>query len=151
MPDVNFYWVGDGQYRKKITERLEKFNNFKWLGRLEYPTDVRKFLETIDIYALITGMDLAPLTLKEAQLMGKPVIATDVGGDKEMMKDGETGYLVREGNSEDVIYRIKEFLENKEAAKAMGEKGIEFVKDEFNWEHVTKNFLKIIKPYLDTK
>ncbi len=151
MPDVNFYWVGDGQYRKKITERLEKFNNFKWLGRLEYPTDVRKFLETIDIYALITGMDLAPLTLKEAQLMGKPVIATDVGGDKEMMKDGETGYLVREGNSEDVIDRIKEFLENKEAAKAMGEKGIEFVKDEFNWEHVTKNFLKIIKPYLDTK
>ncbi|MDC0186955.1 glycosyltransferase family 4 protein [Candidatus Nitrosopelagicus sp.] len=151
MPDVNFYWVGDGQYRKKITERLEKFDNFKWLGRLEYPTDVRKFLETIDIYALITGMDLAPLTLKEAQLMGKPVIATDVGGDKEMMKNGETGYLVREGNSEDVINRIKEFLENKEAAKAMGEKGVEFVKDEFNWEHVTKNFLKIIKPYLDTK
>ena len=42
------------------------------------------------------------------------------------------------------LIRIKEFLENKEAAKAMGEKGVEFVKDEFNWEHVTKNFLKII-------
>ena len=33
----------------------------------------------------------------------------------------------------------------------MGIKGAEFVKEEFNWEHVTKNFLKIIKPYLDTK
>ena len=103
LPDVNFYWVGDGQYRKKITNRLEKFNNFEWLGRLEYPNDVRKFLETIDVYALITGMDLAPLTLKEAQLMEKPVIATDVGGDKEMMRDGQTGYLVREGNAEDII------------------------------------------------
>ena len=151
MPDVNFYWVGDGQYREKITERLKKFDNFKWLGRLDYPEDVRKFLSTIDVYALITGMDLAPLTLKEAQLRGKPVIATDVGGDKEMMKDGETGYLVREGNAEDIINRIKEFLENKEITKVMGEKGIEFVKEEFNWEHVTKNFLKIIKPYLDTK
>ena len=151
LPDVNFYWVGDGQYRKKITNRLEKFNNFEWLGRLEYPNDVRKFLETIDVYALITGMDLAPLTLKEAQLMEKPVIATDVGGDKEMMRDGQTGYLVREGNAEDIIDRIKEFLENKEVARNMGMKGAEFVKEEFNWEHVTKNFLKIIKPHLNTK
>ena len=151
LPDVNFYWVGDGQYRKKITNRLEKFNNFEWLGRLEYPNDVRKFLETIDVYALITGMDLAPLTLKEAQLMEKPVIATDVGGDKEMMRDGQTGYLVREGNAEDIIERIKEFLENKEVARNMGMKGAEFVKEEFNWEHVTKNFLKIIKPHLNTK
>ena len=62
MPNVKFYWVGDGLYRKKITDRLEKFENFKWLGRLEYPDKIRKFLETIDVYALITGMDLAPLT-----------------------------------------------------------------------------------------
>ena len=103
MPDVHFYWAGDGQYRKEIVDRLEKFENFKWLGRLEYPEKIREFLETIDVYALITGMDLAPLTLKEAQLMEKPVIATDVGGDKEMMKDKETGFLVREGNSDDII------------------------------------------------
>ena len=93
-------------------------------------------------------MDLAPLTLKEAQLMGKPVIATDVGGDKEMMKDGETGYLVREGNPEDIIEKINELLENKIKSKEMGERGIEFVKKEFNWEKVAKNFLEIIKPFL---
>ena len=148
MPNVNFYWVGDGQYRQKITAQLKKFDNFKWLGRLEYPDGIRKFLDTIDIYALITGMDLAPLTLKEAQLMGKPVIATDVGGDREMMKDGKTGYLVREGHPEDIIEKINELLENKIKSKEMGEKGIEFVKDEFNWEKVVKNFLEIIRPFV---
>jgi glycosyltransferase involved in cell wall biosynthesis len=148
MPNVNFYWVGDGQYRQKITTQLKKFDNFKWLGRLEYPDGIRKFLDTIDIYALITGMDLAPLTLKEAQLMGKPVIATDVGGDREMMKDGKTGYLVREGHPEDIIEKINELLENKIKSKEMGEKGIEFVKDEFNWEKVVKNFLEIIRPFV---
>ena len=106
MPNVFFYWAGDGQYRKKITDKLEKFDNFKWLGRLEYPDNVRKFLETIDVYALITGMDLAPLTLKEAQLMEKPVIATDVGGDKEMMVDKKTGFLVKEGDANDVNKKI---------------------------------------------
>ena len=148
IPDVTFYWVGDGQYRQRIMKRLDKYENFKWLGRLEYPEDIRKFLETIDIYALITGMDLAPLTLKEAQLMKKPVLATDVGGDKEMMKDGETGFLIREGNSEDIIKRVKELLENKTMVKEMGEKGKEFVTEEFNWERVTKNFLDIIKPFV---
>jgi glycosyltransferase involved in cell wall biosynthesis len=151
MPNVNFYWVGDGQYRQKITAQLEKFDNFKWLGRLEYPDGVREFLEGIDIYALITGMDLAPLTLKEAQLMEKPVIATDVGGDKEMMVDKKTGFLVKERSAEDIIQRVTELLEDNQLAKDMGIEGAKFVKEQFNWEQVTKNFLNIIKPYVDTK
>jgi len=148
MPDVYFYWVGDGQYRKKIVDRLNKFENFKWLGRLEYPDRIREFLETVDVYALITGMDLAPLTLKEAQLMEKPVIATDVGGDKEMMRDKETGFLVREGNSDDIIERLREIFDDPDLAQQMGKEGREFVNAQFNWEFVAKNFLEIIKPYL---
>ena len=148
MPDVNFYWAGDGNYRKKILERLDKFENFTWLGRLEYPEKVREFLETIDVYALITGMDLAPLTLKEAQLMEKPVIATDVGGDKEMMRDKKTGYLVKEGNSEDIVEKLRQIFDDSDLAQQMGKEGKEFVKTQFNWEFVAKNFLQIIKPYL---
>ena len=151
MPNVFFYWVGDGPYRKKITDKLEKFDNFKWLGRLDYPDNIRKFLETIDVYALITGMDLAPLTLKEAQLMEKPVIATDVGGDKEMMVDKKTGFLVKEGDANDIIKKLSRILENKQMATEMGKEGVEFIKKQFNWDRVTKNFLEIIKPYVKTK
>ena len=151
MPDINFYWIGDGQYRKKITDKFEKFDNFNWLGRLSYPDDVRRFLETIDVYALITGMDLAPLTLKEAQLMRKPVIATDVGGDKEMMIDNKTGFLVREGNHEDIIEKLSLLLENKQISNKMGIEGAKYIQEEFNWEKVAKNFLEIIKPYVIKK
>ena len=148
MPNVQFYWAGDGQYREKIVDRLNKFENFKWLGRLEYPNKVREFLETIDVYALITGMDLAPLTLKEAQLMEKPVIATDVGGDKEMMRDKETGFLVREGNSDDIIEKLKRIIDDPNLSQQLGKEGRKFVNTQFNWEFVAKNFLEIIKPYL---
>lgn len=65
MPNVNFYWVGDGPYRNQVLLELNKFKNFKWLGRLDYPDKVREYLNEIDVYALISGMDLAPLTLKE--------------------------------------------------------------------------------------
>ena len=148
MPDVHFYWAGDGQYRSNITEKLEKYDNFTWLGRLDYPDKIREFLETLDVYALITGMDLAPLTLKEAQLMEKPVIATDVGGDKEMMINNKTGFFVKEGNSEDIVEKITKLLADKELSKKMGMEGAKFVRDEFNWKKVTENFLDIIRPYL---
>ena len=83
--------------------------------------------------------------------MGKPVIATDVGGDKEMMVDKKTGFLVKEGDANDIIKKISEILENKQMASKMGKEGVEFVKEQFNWDRVTKNFLEIIKPYVKTE
>ena len=49
-----------------ILEKLNQFENFHYLENLEYPDKVREYLTEIDVYALITGMDLAPLSLKEA-------------------------------------------------------------------------------------
>lgn len=141
MPDVTFYWAGDGPYREKILSELNEFNNFVWLGRLEYPNKVREYLSEIDIYALVTGMDLAPLTLKEAQLMEKPVIATDVGGVSEMMSNDVTGFLVREGDYKDMIEKITELVKDKELAQRMGREGNAFVKEKFSWERIARNFL----------
>ena len=102
MPNTHFYWAGDGPLRERILSELAEFENFKWVGRLQYPDKVREYLSEIDAYALVTGMDLAPLSLKEAQLMKKPVVATNVGGVPEMMIDGKTGFLVQQGNYEQI-------------------------------------------------
>ena len=148
MPNVNFYWAGDGPLRKRVLSELDKYDNFHWLGDLQYPDQVRAYLSEIDVYALITGMDLAPLTLKEAQLMKKPVIATNVGGNQEMMVDNRTGFLVQQGSHEDIINKLLLLLEDKELAKKMGNDGRKFIEDTFNWELVTKNFIKTIESYL---
>lgn len=151
MPDVTFYWAGDGPYREKIISELSRFENFVWLGRLDYPDKVREYLSEIDIYALITGMDLAPLTLKEAQLMEKPVVATDVGGVSEMMNDKVSGFLVREGNHEELVEKLSKLLHDKEFAQDMGRKGRIFVEDKFSWEKITENFLAAIQPQMIKK
>ena len=120
MPDVHFYWVGDGPLRERVLSELNEYDNFHWLGKLQYPDKVREYLSEIDVYALITGMDLASLSLKEAQLMKKPVVATNVGGNQEMMLDGKTGFLVEQGNQEQLIDKLSSLLEDKELAKKMG-------------------------------
>ena len=92
---------------------------------------------------------MAPLTLKEAQLMQKPVIATNVGGIPEMMQDGETGYLIKKGDSNDLIKKLLILLENKELSKQMGQSGREFIENKFSLEASGKNFLNILSSYLD--
>ena len=44
MPDVHFYWAGDGPLRERILSELNKYDNFHWLGRLQYPDKFREYL-----------------------------------------------------------------------------------------------------------
>lgn len=147
MPDVHFYWAGDGVYREQVLPLLEKYENFHWLGSLEYPDKVREFVTEIDVYALISGIDMSPLTLQEAQLMEKPVIATNVGGIPELMEDGKTGFLIEKNNPEELFEKLSTLLNNLEKANEMGKKGKKFVKNNFNWDKICNDFLNHLKKH----
>ena len=147
MPNVHFYWAGDGVYKDEILPTLEKYQNFHWLGSLEYPDKVREFLTEIDVYALISGIDMSPLTLQEAQLMEKAVVATNVGGIPELMKDGETGYLIEKDNPEELFEKLSILLNNLEKTKEIGKKGKEFVTKNFSWDKICNDFLNHLKKH----
>ena len=149
MPNVTFYWVGDGPYRDKIIPKLEKFENFKWLGALEYPEKVRQFLSEIDVYALLSGIDMSPLTLQEAQLMQKPVVATNVGGIPELMRNNETGFLIKKEDHDKLFEKLEILINNKTMAKKMGMAGREFISNNFSWEIISKNFKERVEKHLD--
>jgi len=149
MPDVTFYWAGDGPYREKILPELQKHKNFEWLGRLEHPTGVKKFLSEIDVYALISGIDMSPVSLLEAQILEKPVIATNVGGIPEEMNDGETGFLVEKGDYEDLTSKLLLLFKDQEKAKKMGQNGKEFVEKNFSWDKIAKDFVIVLEKYLN--
>jgi len=151
MPNVTFYWAGDGPLRERVMSVLGKYENFKWLGRLQYPDKVREYLAAIDVYALVSGMDLAPLTLKEAQLMEKPVVATDVGGIPEMMEDNKTGFLVKEGDYKGWIEKLSLLINDNKKRREMGSEGRKFVESNFNWDLITRRFLDEVTPYIKKK
>ena len=143
FPQITFYWVGDGPYRNQVLEDLKKSENFEWLGVLKYPEKIREFLTEIDAYALISGIDMAPLTLLEAQLMEKPVIATNVGGISELMKDGKTGFLVEKNNPKDLEEKIS-FVLKEITSDKMGSEGRKFVMENFDWKIIAKKFKDIL-------
>ena len=148
MPDVTFYWAGDGPYRDHVLPILEKYQNFKWLGTLQYPDEVRKFLTEIDVYALISGIDMSPHTILEASIMKKPIVATNVGGIPESVKDKETAFLVEKEDAEELVEKLTFLLSNNEKAQEMSLAGYNFVKKNFTWDIIAKNFAQMIKFYL---
>ena len=148
MPNVHFYWVGDGQYKNKILPVLEKHSNFHYLGSLQYPDKVREYFSEIDVYALPTGMDSLPLSCKEAMAMQNPVIATNVGGISEMIDDNKTGFLINEGDYKKWIEKLSLLIKDKELSQKIGGEARKFVIKKFSWDIVAKQFLKILNSNL---
>ena len=143
FPNVHFYWAGDGPFRDKVLEKLKKFENFHWLGRLEYPNKVREFLSEIDVYALFSGSDMSPHTILEAGLMKKPILATDVGGISESLEDN-MGFLIKENAVNEWIEKISFLINDEEKILEMGKNGYKNTKKKFNWEKIADDFLEII-------
>jgi glycosyltransferase involved in cell wall biosynthesis len=151
LPKVTFYWAGDGPYRNEILTVLKKYDNFVYLGPLSYPDKVREYLTEIDIYALISGLDMSPLTLQEAQLMKKPVIATSVGGVPELMVENETGFLVEKGDPKGWIEKISLLNDDQDLLKRMSESGRSFIEKNFSWNKIASDFAVIAKNFLNNR
>ena len=90
---------------------------------------------------------MSPLTLQEAQLMKKPVVATNVGGIPELMKNNETGFLVERDDADGWIEKLSLLINDREKRKTMGEDGRKFVEENFNWEKIAREFLDIVKKH----
>ena len=149
MPDVTFYWAGDGQYKDRILPVLGKHKNFQWLGSLEYPDKVREYLTEIDVYALPTGMDTTPLSSREAQLMKRPIVTSNAGGMSEVVLNNKTGFVLEQGDYKAWIEKLTLLLNDKNLAEQMGNAGREFIIEKFNWEVVAKRFVDIATDYLN--
>ena len=149
LPNVTFYWAGSGPYAEKILHELERHPNFKGLGAIDYPEGIRRFLSEIDIYALFTGLDMAPTSLREALLMEKPAVATNIGGVPEIMKNETSGLLVNAGDSDGIVEKISYLLDNPDTAMQMGKHGRKNTVEDTTGENIARGFIEFVTTELD--
>ena len=149
LPQVTFYLAGDGIYRDQIIPELKNFKNFVWLGNLEYPNEVKEFFTEIDVYVLLSGLEGLGQTIIEASLMKKPIIATNIGGIKDLIQDNKTGFLIQSGDELELIKKILFLLENNLKAEIMGENAYLYIKKNFSWSKIALDFSRIITKHSD--
>ena len=77
--------------------------------------------------------------------MKKPIVATNVGGVSEIIINEKTGFVVKKGNYNEYIEKISILINDEKKRKEIGNNEYEYVKNNFTWEIVVKNFISVIK------
>ena len=105
----------------------------------------------MDILCLTSKNEGTPVSLIEAQAGNIPVITTDVGGVRDIMIDGETGYIIPPGDKELYTQRLFELVEDEKKRAKMSQKGWKFVEDKFQYKILIRNMDSYYKKLLDKK
>ena len=144
-PDAIFLIVGDGaslELLKTKAHELGLENNVRFTG---FRRDVPSLLHIMNVYVCSSLSEGHSLSILEAMAAGKPVIATDVGGNPEVVVDGETGFLIRPGDPEGLASRIAFLLGDQARAHELGAKGKMRVDQTFSLERTVDFYHQLYK------
>lgn len=132
VPDAAFVIAGEGELledTRALAAELGLGSDVYFLGRCER---VAELLSVSDVCVLSSSAEGFSNSILEYMAAAKPVVATDVGGAREAVVEGETGFLVRSGDDEAMADRIITLLRDPARARTMGELGRQVVEEKFS-------------------
>jgi glycosyltransferase involved in cell wall biosynthesis len=119
--------VGDGPDRRHLEARAHELGVAKDTMFLGYQEDVAQFYAAFDALVLPSGNEGTPVSVIEALAAELPVVATRVGGVPDVVRDGEDGFLVEAGATDDLAERLGRLARDPALRARMGKKGRERV------------------------
>lgn len=145
--NVYYLLVGDGPTKPDFVKTAGD-NGLKNVLFLGMRRDIHNILHGSDIGILLSNTDGhaegLSNTIMEYMASGLPVIATSAGGNPELVNDGETGYLVKPFDANQVAERIASLIDNNAMRKEMGSKARERIKDEFSIDVMIGNHTELL-------
>jgi len=150
--NIKYFLIGDGQetlYLQNLTKRLNLESQIVFLGSCDLEKR-NKFYKLSDIFLMpvetkkhdIEGFGIVFL---EANYYNVPVIGTATGGIVEAIVDGETGLLIKPNDLNDLVKKILYLYENENVRKKMGEKGHNRVINEYSWQKIVDDYIRVFK------
>ena len=132
--------AGDGDLLETLREKGG--DNIEWLGRLDRQ-DLIKHMESAWALVLPTYADTGPSVVKEARVVGLPVITTTAAGASCYIKDGRSGFVIEPGDVEGLIKGIQKVTKSKEVNNKMGAYGWDECRAELRPEKTAERFLEL--------
>jgi glycosyltransferase involved in cell wall biosynthesis len=154
-----FLVVGDGKLRQDLIAYARELGVQNAVIFAGWQKDMPSIYEALDIIALTSLNEGTPVSLIEAMANARPVVATDVGGVRDLMgvideesKDGYTraqhGILVPSGDGEGLARALSFLHEDRKAANEMAKQGREFVLNHYSVERLVKDIKSLYKEIL---
>ncbi len=136
-PDVHAVLVGEGPFRSVIEDAIRARGLAPHVRLLGHREDVGDILGALDVVvSASTAAEGVPQVLLQALAMSRPVVASDAGGVGEVIRQGETGWLVPSGDPEALARAIMEALTDRTRAARMGALGRKLVEAEYSLERM---------------
>jgi glycosyltransferase involved in cell wall biosynthesis len=154
--DIRFFIVGDGTEKSKMLQFL-KDQNLTYTETTEkapfvftsWVQNIQEILVGMDIVVLTSLNEGTPMSLIEAQMCAKPVVAVKVGGVQDTMQDTETGFLVDAHDVKKFAEVTIRLINNRSLRECMGRKGEVFAKNKFSKEQEVKAFKEVYNSLLN--
>jgi len=141
--DLKLVVMGSGPCEPHLKSVARDIEGVLFIGHIDSPHIKRLLYESCLAVVVPSMHETLPTVIIEAMAHGKPVIATDVGGNPFMVKNGKNGFLVTPKDLESMSRFIKILYENPDLRKKMGAYGRELVEKEFTYEKMATETLKV--------
>lgn len=158
---IKFFIIGDGVLRKKLEkycgEKHIKYNaakdNFEKADLIftSWIAESSNYLHGLDIVALTSNNEGTPLSLIEAQMCGKPVIATNAGGSSDTFINNETGFLVEKNNDSEFCNKLQQLINDDTLRYNMGQNAKKSAVENFSKEKEVQHLAALYNELLNKK
>ncbi len=129
---VRFLLVGKGPDQERLVALVKSYGLEKVVIFTGFRNDMASIYNDVDLVVQSSWTEGMPNVILESLLMEVPVIATDVGGTREVICDGDTGVLIRPGDVIELKKNIEQFMDNRNYMMEMAKRGRKDVKARFN-------------------
>jgi glycosyltransferase involved in cell wall biosynthesis len=149
--DVCFVLIGDGSLKAELENKVRSQGLKERIIFTGWREDVDRMLTMLDVMVLPSLNEAVGLVLIEAQSHGIPVVASNVGGIPETIKENETGFLVQAGHADKLEQAILFLLDHPDKREAMGLAAKEWVKSRFKAQQMAQDISGLYDELLHAK
>lgn len=137
---VRLYMIGDGPYYDKLEKRFRN-KGVVFTGKLKHK-ELISYYNMGDLFLFPSNTDTFGMVVLEAQACGLPVMVSDIGGPKEVIIDGITGFIAKADDLKDWVEKVSYYIdlkiENSEKIESMRFASAQHIRDHFDWDNVIK-------------
>lgn len=145
LPNAQAFVVGDGELREELQAFRQRLNCSSRIVLTGAIQDIPAVWRSMDVAVLTSDTEVLPMTLIEAAACGVPAVSTDVGAVRDVVLDGETGFVVPTEDEGALAKRILYLLRHPAERKRMGERARQHVEAHFDLRQMVDRYAQVLQ------
>ena len=147
IPNIKLLLAGNGPLEGQYKRQVEQLNLGRYVDFLGYRNDIPSLLAMSDVVVASSRREGLPVNIMEAMATGLPLVVTNIRGHRDLVRNGENGYIVELNNVEGFAKSIENLYKNEKLRERFGQKSIELIQ-QYSLESILKELKMIYIKFL---